>query len=545
MKSATLKYLFFIALLANFSSSAQAHSPDSTNSTNTISGTVKDPAGRPLEEVTIIVHAGNSTQKPLKITKTDKSGSFHAADLHQGQYTLIAKASGYQPVQFSAAISRAALSPVVNVKLTPVSDLLTEDQKINNYKYVLRRNRSILHLDNDPRNKPTLLPETHGEVYFALNHSEGDKPTATGVNFAITQQLSEELAISLTGQAGTNGNQRLDSNTTFYWQDNHQFNIGLGYSSFTPNAINLAEIKQYRAQFTDQWRVSSAIALVYGIDYTRLESNREVNYLAPPLGATVDLSNQDQITAIVYSPNQNETTPTAKLTNVVDDSSFNPQTDYVRRRQISYRHRFNNESQITVSYIDDTISRDLNSLNMLSINSLDSTDTADTATTPTPTLDLQPSKASRRETQTVTLVFRQPLHRNLIATLAYANGTTTTINSDNTPQDLQNQPAIPFNVLSGRIDARVVRTQTKLSAVYQIATRQALLALDPFNNQVQTFNPGFSIYVTQTVPTFSFIPGQWEALVDARNLFDTGNRSHFSRLGHYRRIIQGGLSVRF
>jgi hypothetical protein len=58
-----------------------------------------------------------------------------------------------------------------------------------------------------------------------------------------------------------------------------------------------------------------------------------------------------------------------------------------------------------------------------------------------------------------------------------------------------------------------------------------------------------SFSLTQELPSVSFIPGQWAAVVDLRNLFDQQGSIADDRLeliaSRYHRLIRVGLSPRF
>ena len=73
-------------------------------------------------------------------------------------------------------------------------------------------------------------------------------------------------------------------------------------------------------------------------------------------------------------------------------------------------------------------------------------------------------------------------------------------------------------MFSARIDANFISTGTRVSTVLRLAPGQAVFAIDPFQGQCHTYDPNMNISLTQELPSLSFIPGQWQALVDLRNL---------------------------
>src|SRR5262249_810490 len=103
--------------------------------------------------------------------------------------------------------------------------------------------------------------------------------------------------------------------------------------------------------------------------------------------------------------------------------------------------------------------------------------------------------------------------------------------------------------ISAKLDANFVRTGTRVSTVVRFAPERAVFAIDPFQGQINTYDPNLSISLTQDLPNLSFIPGQWAAVVDLRNLFDQQgsvvNERQELIASRYHRLVRVGLSFRF
>jgi hypothetical protein len=106
-----------------------------------------------------------------------------------------------------------------------------------------------------------------------------------------------------------------------------------------------------------------------------------------------------------------------------------------------------------------------------------------------------------------------------------------------------------FHVVSAKLDANFIGTGTKVSTVLRLAPSQALFAIDPFHGQISTYDPNLSVSLTQELPTLGFIPGQWAAVVDLRNLLDQQTSVADDRqelvASRFHRLIRVGLSLRF
>lgn len=106
-----------------------------------------------------------------------------------------------------------------------------------------------------------------------------------------------------------------------------------------------------------------------------------------------------------------------------------------------------------------------------------------------------------------------------------------------------------FHVVSAKLDANFVSTGTRVSTVLRLSPGQALFAIDPFQGQISTYDPNLSVSLTQELPSLGFIPGQWAAVVDLRNLLDqqasiTDERQELAA-SRFHRLVRIGLSLRF
>jgi hypothetical protein len=106
-----------------------------------------------------------------------------------------------------------------------------------------------------------------------------------------------------------------------------------------------------------------------------------------------------------------------------------------------------------------------------------------------------------------------------------------------------------FHVVSAKLDANFVSTGTKVSTVMRVCPGQAMFAIDPFQGQISTYDPNLSVSLTQELPSLGFIPGQWAAVVDLRNLLDqqasvTDERQELVA-SRFHRLVRIGLALRF
>jgi hypothetical protein len=91
-------------------------------------------------------------------------------------------------------------------------------------------------------------------------------------------------------------------------------------------------------------------------------------------------------------------------------------------------------------------------------------------------------------------------------------------------------------------------TGTRVSTVFRFSPEATVFAIDPFAGRLAVYDPSLSIMVTQELPTFG-LPVRAEAVIDARNLFDTQQSIEEGEtqllINAARRTVRGGISVRF
>ena len=104
-----------------------------------------------------------------------------------------------------------------------------------------------------------------------------------------------------------------------------------------------------------------------------------------------------------------------------------------------------------------------------------------------------------------------------------------------------------FQSFVGQVNANL-STGTRVKTIFRLSPNATIFAIDPFQGRLAIYDPSLSVLVTQSLPTLG-LPIRAEAIIDARNLFDyqTGvNGEEGSlRLNSQRRILRGGISVRF
>lgn len=521
----------------------------------TISGTVKDNEDRPLVGAVVRIFNNIEEEAVLKTT-TDKNGRFLATNLSPGNYKLQAIASGYKPIEVSQANVTPSQNTIFNLKLQKASSLLTAEQQADSYKYVLRRHRTIYQLREEDyiAEKKPFIREAHGFVNLTSSKSFSSRPfpiNSTNLNFALSQMLNEDIELVIAGQTGlaVNSPQRLDVQASLSHNENHSVELAIGYGqlpTISPTATKpiSRDINQYTIRAIDKWRVSGPVVIVYGFDYSHFDGAKQSNHFAPKISLDLQVSPNDQLFAAIYSPDgadiesstEFETTKVdfkgpVELISLVPE----PTLENSQRYEVGYSHTFKNRSRIETALFWDKVSN--RTIPLLSGDNTENLESDNSFT-------LNPISQSG-EAKGVRVIFSQPITSNISTMVGYSFGQGQELNFSSTEQPMISVGY--FHVFTGKVNAQLLSTGTKVSAVVRLASPNALLAIDPFQKQMRMLDPSFSIYLTQAVPMFDFVPGRWEATLDARNLLDLklGDRQTKVAINQYWRTIRGGFSVRF
>src|SRR5262249_46607275 len=230
-----------------------AVAPDvSAAALGSIRGLVKDSRGGPLAgaaiEITTGVGVGKATtDKIVKRTSTDLEGQFLAADIAPGKYRVKAEASGFAPVELPAFVKPNKVTVFDSILLRRTGTISEQTDLNLDPKYASRGSRgTIFHLDgdgSDPISAGTetladQISSTHGFVHLFSQSSFGEsveRAGFTGTNFAVSQQLSRDSSLVITGQAGLGAfsPQRLQVLSTTGGGGKHRISLALRYGPFS------------------------------------------------------------------------------------------------------------------------------------------------------------------------------------------------------------------------------------------------------------------------------------------------------------------------
>jgi hypothetical protein len=522
-----------------------------------LSGVVRDQAGVPLGGATIaIFDAIADSERPVQNARTDAEGKF-VASIAPGRYLLRAVASGFTAVEARALVA-ANRETVINSLALRRVDTLSDRRRQGMDPYreaVLSARGHILNfeeLEKQTRKVESLAltdtsRSTHGVVQTVAASGASSDYIAT--NFAVSQRLlGSDLTVAGQTGLGEGAPSRLEAVTAADVGEDHRVSVTLGYGKLaTPNAASSAatprsQLAQFSLQATDTWQVAGPLVLVYGFNYTRFTGAADADALLPRFGLEVSPSARTQVFARLtpgasltevarFDLETGEVTftePAAAAPAVRDGSAV---ADRSRRFEVGVGHLIDEQSNVEVMAFVDTATG--HGIGFLAVPA-DAPGEHEFTT----------GELSGR-TSGLRVVYTRKFNDVLTGTVGYAVGRGMRVSASGLADPASMFEPATFNMLAARLDADFA-SGTRISAVYRVGPDAIVFAIDPFAGKMTAFTPSASIFIAQPIPSFGFLPGQWEATLDLRNIFDIRRAvDEDLSIAEYSRFVRAGVALRF
>ena len=531
-----------------------------------IRGVVMDASGSPLIGAAVVVLPDTEAEKADRVVRrasTDSEGKFTAAGIVPGRYRVKAEADGFKPVELAADVRPNKVTVFDSIFLRRITALADETSLNADSKYAGRRARgTIFHYDGVKQDSASAKDdstvaltarstELHGAVNAfgqATASGSADGSAFGGANFAVSEQIGRDANLVMSGQLGYGNGapQSLRALTTAHAGNHHRVSVAMGYGRFTFSRQSATpRLGQFSVSATDTWQVSGPVLIVYGLEFARFDERGSGTSVLPRFGIALDAGARTRVFAGLVPGSSSDTQSRVNLeSGEIEFSEPKPVAiaggQPVMER--SYRLEFGGEqilsdkSSLEVMAFLDTISG--HGVGLLSIpNDASQAEAA-----------LRSEEQSGR-TRGLRVVYHRHVNKVLDGSVGYAFGEGQQLDRRGltTPANLFTNGL--FHVVSAKLDANFVGTGTKISTVLRVSPGQALFAIDPFQGQISTYDPNLSVSLTQELPSLGFIPGQWAAVIDLRNLLDQQSSIADERqelvASRFHRLVRIGLSLRF
>lgn len=536
-----------------------------------IKGVVKDDQNNPISGAAVGVFR-SGTSRLLKQVYSSPDGRF-LAKVIPGTYTVLAVAQGFSSMTVDEVQVERSSELSYGFKLEKVGGGNTlPDKRIDRnspkWRIISSQNRRSIYqhqegetpVDEDvsAQDNQNKVEESIGtfddeqsskrqgqtvvETYFA-NTSAGNYQ---GLNFATLQPLGENTEIIFSGQTGIGeiAPSRLETTVKTRLNEKHQIRL-------TTSAAKLGKIQtgdnslgQISFRTIDEWQVKDGVILVLGFDYSRFVGAGNDSAISPRFGLQFDVDAKTRFrTAYTMQTEDRDWSNVVELEDsavafrsqstipVVAVENSKPKMNKSRRLEFGVERVLDNNSSIETTAFFDTVTGRGLGLSEVSANVLDAEDFA-------PFIVSQEGSA-----RGVRMVYTRRFGKIFsgFAGYSFGQGQKLSPQAISTPSNAFENAS--FQSFVGQINADL-KTGTRIKTIFRLSPQATVFAIDPFQGRLAIYDPGLSILVTQPLPTLG-LPIHAEAIFDARNVFDLRNEQGNVQLESQRRMLRGGIMVRF
>ena len=537
-----------------------------------IKGIVRDEGGSPIGDATVAIFRGG-TSKLLKQVSSASDGSFLAKIL-PGTYTVLAVAQGFNPVTLLGVEVGRAAEVNYGFKLERAGGGNTLPEKRldrNSSKWRIRAaqmQRSIYQHregqtpvsddgiaaidnaadDSSDQKSSGKRGQVVAETYFASSKHG----SYGGLNFATLIPVGERTDLVLTGQTGIGKNApaRFETALKFRPTADHQIRLtsSIGRMGNIFVGSDGRQLGQVSFQGLDEWKLRDGVILVLGFDYSRFTGAGNDSSLSPRLGLQFDIGTKTRFRSALTSQTEEkswsramdlegESVAFTEPVSVEDLFVVNgkPQMNKSRRLEFGVERILDKNSSIEANvFFDSTLSRGVG-LNSFAFDTLGGDGFSEFTSN-------QQGNASG-----VRVVYNRRISGVFSTSAGYAfgNGKKLSRSAITNPSNVFESDF--FQSFFAQLAADL-KTGTSVKTVFRLSPQATVFAIDPFRGRLAIYDPGLSVLVTQSLPTFG-LPIRAEAVVDARNLFDFqagvfANEGTL-KVNAQRRMLRGGIQVRF
>ncbi|MBC7798563.1 MAG: hypothetical protein H7Z37_16960, partial [Pyrinomonadaceae bacterium] len=345
--------------------------------------------------------------------------------------------------------------------------------------------------------------------------------------------------------------QLLITNAKIKINDNHtlSFNTsGASLGDIETDNLKTNGLGLISVQAIDEWQLNNGILVVFGVDYARFVGASNAKSINPRIGLQFDANARTRINAGYTTRTEQKTwQQVAELESgnvsfrqnileplaVVDKKIVLPK---LRRIEFGFERVLDNSSSIeTTIFLDSISNRGLNVVTFANFNPIENGN------------NLFANELQNGSSQGVRVVYARRLNKVFSTTLGYAFGRGQELSQSGVTNPKELLENSFFQTFTAQVSADF-RAGTKINAVYRVAPRNAVLAIDPFGGRLNNYAPSVSILVTQNLPTMG-LPIRAKAVFDAQNLLDwqaqVNDGTNSLKIDSARRTLRGGIAVRF
>jgi len=487
-----------------------------------IKGVVRDTAGKPISKATVAVFR-LGTAKLLKQVTASKTGRFFTRII-PGTYTILAVAQGFNPVTLRKVQVNRSKGLIYGFKLERSGSGKTLPEKRldrNSPKWRIRAaaRRSIYQNregkapiidENASLNNDGVVAEKGGKrkeqslvETFVTSTKDG---SYTAVNFATFKPVSENAEIVFAGQLGTGkfAPKRFETSFSFRPDDNHQIRLNGSIAKLGKIKLKSKEelLNQVSFQALDQWKIRQGVVVVFGLDYSRFIGAGKDSLISPRLGFQIDVDQKTRIRTAYTTRAEDRTWQKViqfensqvllREPTVVDDivvENDKPRMNKNRRLEFGVERVLDNRSSVEANVFFDTVTGRGVGLANLPFDTLGGD-------------KFEHFVANQHgKSQGIRAVYSRRLDKVFTFSAGYSFGKGQKLSHKLLANPADAFESDVFQTFYGELSAEL-KTGTSLRTIYRLSPEATVFAIDPFQGRLAIYDPGLSVMVTQTLPSW-------------------------------------------
>jgi hypothetical protein len=539
-----------------------------------VTGKITSRTGDGLLGAVITIFRQDHDGGTISFTRSDKTGAYSLANIAPGSYSLQAAREGFQPLTSSNIKIEPGKTTTLNIVLQELLGIIAGEPDPRNWdlKTVIRstsdRRLVFRDLPGQPPVNDSDAPFTRaGAVSLTSNTGLGNEnyigypgSSQNGIvtNFAFVEPVSDHARMIFAGQLDTGyGSYWRVRNTYNYRPDpSRDFRLSVGYGRLNMGGSGMSSMErpsQFFAQDPDQResglqtlgvgfeareKILDMLALDYGFDISQVYYGITRNFFSPYFQVVVNPTETLYVRGAVASRrfsddnslllpegevlNLVESTYIAKIDGVVNISQF-------KHTEVAVGKALQSDTTVELAAYEDRMQGPGMPFMV-------------TASTPTgQTQQLLQLRQDQTRQRGMRLVMNRKILDYLNGSIAYVYGGGTnfapsdsTLTSAVLAQSLLNyMQQTYYHTLMGQVSAIFPRTHTQMTAVVRWYPQNSVTPIDLFGDRADMLSKGVNFSIRQPIPLPEFMgtTGRWEALVDVRNLFDSGQQTVPTRDG--------------
>ena len=513
----------------------------------TIRGRVQDSTGFPLVGALVAVQSADASFRE-RFVFTDHVGAFSIPNLVTGKYFLKVTRSSFLPSATRDIDLDVGANFALTVNLQTVADIVRRGIRrgsLEDIQWVLRSapsGRPILrHTEDDQNDEDAVRAarasrETSGyfQLYSTSLETSGRSADSVGSQFAFSVPLAVDSQVTFTGQYTEAANQPRGFGATYEFSsaDRHQSSlaINLRQGALLNGEMDGSEAREITLEYGEQLQWSNNLLLDYSAAIGRAEGMGGHSYLRPEFGVT-------------WVPRARSTVHTSFSRQAPRDMM-----DPIRGSEYFDRAVYIPPNLERYSHMEVGATHTLSEFVQVSAVAF-----RDELGTQAFLVDSEDGRRAimifeaRNAPTTGVRLYLERAFRDFEAGLGYTYASAVGFDEDVVSPDELRQRAErkKFHVMTARVKANIDLTQTAVTVVYRWSSGFSLGPIDPYQRFAEYNDPTLSLTIAQDLPSLKILPGELQAIVDARNLFEPSFGSRRTVYAGHPRLLKGGIHIRF